>query len=42
MKGLLYRFGGNPKNAADFVLDDNIDALATLVMLQEKMDFCAV
>ena len=30
MKGLLYRFGGNPKNAADFVLDDNIDALATL------------
>jgi ankyrin repeat protein len=30
MKGLLYRFGGNPKSAADFVLDDNIDALAAL------------
>ena len=30
MKGLLYRYGGNPKGAADFVLDDNIDALAAL------------
>lgn len=30
MKGLLYRFGGNPKDAADFVLDDNLDALAYL------------
>ena len=30
MKGLLYRFGGNPKSAADFVLDENIDALAAL------------
>tara|TARA_B100001123_G_scaffold447244_1_gene604181 strand:- start:6934 stop:7293 length:360 start_codon:yes stop_codon:yes gene_type:complete len=27
MKGLLYQYGGNLKDAADFVSDDNIDAL---------------
>ena len=31
MKALMYRYGAEPKNAADFVLDDNIDALAVLI-----------
>ena len=31
MKALMYRYGGQPKDAADFVLDDNIDALAVLI-----------
>ena len=30
MKALLYRFGAAPKSAADFVLDDNLDALAAV------------
>jgi ankyrin repeat protein len=31
MKALIYRYGGKPKDAADFVLDDNLDALAVLI-----------
>ena len=31
MKALLYRYGAESKNAAGFVLDDNIDALAALI-----------
>ncbi len=31
MKALMYRYGGKPKDAADFVLDDNLDALAVLI-----------
>ncbi len=31
MKALMYRYGGESKDAADFVLDDNVDALAVLI-----------
>ena len=31
MKALIYRYGGASKDAADFVLDDNLDALAVLI-----------
>ena len=31
LKALMYRYGGKPKDAADFVLDDNLDALAVLI-----------
>ena len=31
MKSLMYRYGAESKSAADFVLDDNIDALAVLI-----------
>ena len=31
MKSLMYRFGAESKDAADFVLDDNIDALSVLI-----------
>ena len=31
MKSLMYRYGAESKSAADFVLDDNIDALAVLM-----------
>ena len=33
MKALLYTYGGEPKSAADFVLEDNIDAVAAIASM---------